>query len=392
MEEFNTVNMADEIISAIKKEYSSLNRLNVLILGKTGVGKSTLINSVFNENLAATGTGKPITANIRPLSKPGFPLTIYDTPGLELAGKNSAESLLNEVKKLVHKGIFSGSVNEAVHCIWYCIGTPSHRIEPSEILFLKSLLTATTTCSVPVIIVLTQSYSKKDARELFDAIRREDLPVEQIVPVLAEDYELDEDIVKKAYGLEELTEVMYNLIPAAVQNTFAAVQKASIDIKKREAQAVVAKAAKAAAVTGAVPIPFSDAAVLVPEQIAMLAKITAVFGIPLQKGTLSAILSSMIGTTGTTIAGRAIVSALLKMIPGAGSVAGGAISAATASALTAALGEAYISVMVMVATGELPLAKLRTPEGRKLMADVFKEKLSLSKSKLSAKKALPPEV
>ena len=392
MEEFNTVNMADEIISAIKKEYSSLNRLNVLILGKTGVGKSTLINSVFNENLAATGTGKPITANIRPLSKPGFPLTIYDTPGLELAGKNSAESLLNEVKKLVHKGIFSGSVNEAVHCIWYCIGTPSHRIEPSEILFLKSLLTATTTCSVPVIIVLTQSYSKKDARELFDAIRREDLPVEQIVPVLAEDYELDEDIVKKAYGLEELTEVMYNLIPAAVQNTFAAVQKASIDIKKREAQAVVAKAAKAAAVTGAVPIPFSDAAVLVPEQIAMLAKITAVFGIPLQKGTLSAILSSMIGTTGTTIAGRAIVSALLKMIPGAGSVAGGAISAATASALTAALGEAYISVMVMVATGELPLAKLRTPEGRKLMADVFKEKLSLRKSKLSAKKALLPEV
>ena len=384
MEEFSTASMAEEIIKAVKKEYSSLNRLNVLILGKTGVGKSTLINSLFSENLAATGTGKPITANIRPLSKPGFPLTIYDTPGLELGGEHSAENLLNDVKKLVHKGIFSGSVSEAIHCVWYCIATPSHRIEPTEIAFLKELLTAAVTCSVPVIIILTQSYSAKDARALEEVIRRENLPVEKIVPVLAADYEFDADMIKRSYGLEELAEVMYSLIPTALQNTFAAVQKASIDIKKREAQAVVANAAKAAAVTGAVPIPFSDAAILVPEQIAMLAKITTVFGVPIQKGTLMAILSSMIGTTGTTAAGRSIVSALLKLIPGAGSIAGGVISAATASALTAALGEAYIVVMVRAATGEFPLSRLSSAEGRREMAAIFKEKLT---ARLPRKKA-----
>ncbi len=383
MEEYSATSVAEDIISAVKKEYSSLNRLNVLILGKTGVGKSTLINKVFNENLAATGTGKPITEHIRPLSKPGFPLTIYDTPGLELAGKHSMDGLINEVKKLVQRGVFSGSVSEAVHCVWYCISTPSHRIEPAEIFFLKSFLTATTTCSVPVIIVLTQSYSKKDVRELMRVIEQENLAVEKIVPVLAEDYELDEDITVKAYGLDALTEVMYQLIPRAVQNTFASVQKASIEIKKREAQAVVAKSAKAAAVTGAVPIPFPDAAVLVPEQIAMLAKITAIFGIPMQKATITAILSSMIGTTGTTIAGRSIVTALLKLIPGAGSVMGGAISAATASALTAALGEAYIVIMVKIVTGEFPLSHLSTAEGRREMMSIFKEKLD---SKLPSSK------
>lgn len=382
MEEFSTKNMAEDIISAVKKEYSSLNRLNVLILGKTGVGKSTLINRVFNEDLAATGVGKPITDNIRPLGKPGFPLTIYDTPGLELSGKNSVDGLINEVKKLIQKGIFSGSPNEAIHCVWYCISTPSHRIEPTEIYFLKSFLSATTTCSVPVIIVLTQSYSKKDARALAAEIEKEHLRVEKIVPVLAEDYEIDEDITVRSYGLEPLTEVMYALIPTAVKNTFAAVQKASIDIKKREAQAVVVKSAQMAAVTGAVPIPFSDAAILVPEQIAMLAKITAIFGIPLQKATITAILSGMIGTTGTTVAGRTIVTNMLKLIPGAGSVVGGAVSAATASALTAALGEAYIVVMVRVATGELPLAKLASPEGRREIADIFREKLRLNTAKL----------
>lgn len=371
--------MADDIINAVKKEYSSLNMLNVLILGKTGVGKSTLINSIFNENLAATGTGKPITEHIHPLRKRGFPLTIYDTPGMELDGANSAENLQNEVNKLVRHGIFSGSVNEAIHCIWYCISTPSHRIEPAEIDFLRKLLKSTVTCSVPVIIVLTQSYSKRDARELAHVIEKERLPIEKIVPVLAADYEFDEDDIKPAYGLEALTEVMYELIPEAVRSTFAAVQKSSIELKKREAQAVVAKSARTAAVTGAVPIPFSDAALLVPEQIAMLAKITSVFGIPIQKGTLTAILSSMLGTTATTTAGHAIVGSLLKLIPGAGSVIGGTISAATAAALTAALGEAYIVIMVGVATGEFPLSSLTSADGRRKMSEIFRSKLLLQK-------------
>lgn len=34
---------------------------NVLIAGGTGVGKSTLINSVFHGRMAATGQGKPVT-------------------------------------------------------------------------------------------------------------------------------------------------------------------------------------------------------------------------------------------------------------------------------------------------------------------------------------------
>ena len=48
----------------LNKSYNNSSHFNVLLLGKTGVGKSTLINGIFDfeENQGAkTGDGKPIT-------------------------------------------------------------------------------------------------------------------------------------------------------------------------------------------------------------------------------------------------------------------------------------------------------------------------------------------
>ncbi|MBO6089691.1 MAG: GTPase, partial [Lachnospiraceae bacterium] len=151
-------------------------------------------------------------------------------------------------------------------------------------------------------------------------------------------------------------------------------------MKLRKANAIVATAAAAAAATGAIHIPFTDAAVLVPEQIGMIASITAVFGIPLEKATVTAILSATIGTVGTTVMGKTVVSGLLKMIPGVGSIAGGVISASVAAALTAALGEAYIAIMMMVSKGEMSVSELDTDEGKAKIAGIFKSKLGLKRN------------
>jgi len=37
------------------------SKLNVLIVGKTGVGKSTLINAVFGDKVAEAASGMPVT-------------------------------------------------------------------------------------------------------------------------------------------------------------------------------------------------------------------------------------------------------------------------------------------------------------------------------------------
>lgn len=381
MENYNPADVAQRILERIRSEYKELKTLNVMVFGKTGVGKSTLINKMFSQKMAETGIGKPVTDQIRKYEKPDFPLAIYDTPGLELAGQNAIDKLIEEALKLIREGVKSGNISEAIHCIWYCVSTPSRRFEQAEIEFLKRFLDETEYYHVPVIIVLTQTFSKKDAVELKREIEKENLKIVNVIPVLAEDYDIDEEYTAKAFGLDRLSEIMYTVIPEAVQKTFIAVQCANIELKKGKAQAVVAGAATAAAATGAVPIPFSDAALLVPEQIGMLAGITVVFGIPVEKASLVAIISATIGTASTTVLGKTVVSGLLKCIPGVGSLVGGAISAATAAALTAALGEAYIAVLVKVVKGEMTTAELQSDAGSKEIMRLFKERLSIKRDK-----------
>lgn len=378
---YDAAQAAQKIMDEIKENYSSLTTLNVVVIGKTGVGKSTLINSVFGENVAEVGLGRPVTQSIRKLEKEGTPLAIYDTPGLELQGDHSAENLLEQVTNLINEGIQSKDVNQAIHCIWYCINTASSRVEPTEMNFLRKLGENTKRCNVPVILVLTQAFSKKKTEEMVTALRKENLPVRQVVPVLAQDYEISEDYPKiKAFGIDKLVELMSELLPDTVRDTFIALQIASIDLKRKRARAAVTAAAGAAALTGASPIPFSDAAILVPTQVSMLAGITAIFGLPIEKAALTSIVSATIGTAGATVLGKTVVSNLIKMIPGAGTIIGAAISGTTAAALTGALGEAYIAILTRVASGDISFADLTSKEGMEELRREFEKQLRMSRS------------
>ena len=145
--------------------------------------------------------------------------------------------------------------------------------------------------------------------------------------------------------------------------------------KKRHAQAAVATASLAAAGEGAAPIPFSDCALLIPTQLVMIASITVILGFDVNKSIITALLSSTIGAGGATLLGKTVVSNLLKLIPGAGTVAGGAISAGTAGVITAALGEAYIGVMELVFKGEMSIDDIGTEKGKETMSNLFKKQL-----------------
>lgn len=67
------------MMDQISKKIKSLKTLNIIVAGKTGVGKSTLINAVFKEKLAETGIGSPVTTHMQKLTKKDLPLAIYDT-------------------------------------------------------------------------------------------------------------------------------------------------------------------------------------------------------------------------------------------------------------------------------------------------------------------------
>ena len=126
---------------------------------------------------------------------------------------------------------------------------------------------------------------------------------------------------------------------------------------------------------GFIPIPFSDAVVLIPTQITMIASITTNFGMSISKSVIMSFISSTIGTAGTTILGKSMVSNLFKLIPGVGTGVGGMISGSTASLLTTALGEAYIKFMEMIYKGELKKEDLYDQNGQKAISKMFKEEL-----------------
>jgi uncharacterized protein (DUF697 family) len=108
-------------------------------------------------------------------------------------------------------------------------------------------------------------------------------------------------------------------------------------LKVLHARAVVGAAGAAAGTVGAVPIPISDAVVLMPIQVGMLATISAIFGVDVSRGHIAQLVRALAQSGGTEWAGRALVQALLKVVPGTE-----LINAAVASGITLALGEAHI--------------------------------------------------
>jgi small GTP-binding protein len=222
--------IAQDAINAISERIKNLNRLNIIVAGKTGVGKSTLINAVFRDKLAETGIGRPVTDHMRKITKKGVPLSIYDTRGFEL-GKEVQNEVKREITDTISRGLATNDVNEAIHCIWYCINTASNRIEPEEIQWLREISKENEITQVPIIVVLTQSFSEANAQEMRKTLLDENLDIIQVVPVLAESYEIKGLGVAPAYGLDVLIQVMEEALPEELMDTLQNVQIASLKAK-----------------------------------------------------------------------------------------------------------------------------------------------------------------
>ena len=190
-----------------------MNKLNMVIMGKTGAGKSTLLNAILGEKLAPTGKGQAITKEnklyskkmLLPLGKKnndghyslvGREVNLYDTVGLEI-DQSITNATLEKLSDLIAEAK-SNENNNDVTIILFCVSYRSSRFETYEVDLIKKL---TIDYEIPFLIVLTQCIDDEEG-ELGIQIRKE-LPEIRVVRVLAEDYKIKGGVVD-AYGIDAL--------------------------------------------------------------------------------------------------------------------------------------------------------------------------------------------
>ena len=336
-----------DVTRMYREEYAqalnSLGRFNLAIFGKTGTGKSTLVNAIFGEDVAATGTGRPVTTGLDYYVHPNGVLGIYDSRGFETG--EAGDRILAALEDIVTTTRLA-TPGEQIHVAWYTLRWSDRRFEEHQAAFVRRLVEL----GLPVLFVLTQvpcneqGQIHEEALDFAGFIAGLGLPLAAGGRVFLTNAKEDQFLRTVVFGLQELLDATFDTIPEVAVSALSAAQQLDWGRKRQAAKKIIRTSASSALATGATPIPFSDAAILVPLQVAMIARLTAAYGSRLASAQLASLVGSLMLSSGATTAGRWMVSSLLRVVPG-GQPAAMVISGTVAASMTTAMGWAWVSVL-----------------------------------------------
>lgn len=314
-------------------------RLNVMLAGRVGVGKSTLVNAIFGAPIAPTGVGSSITQSIQRYVQQNLPISVYDTPGIELGmdAELISKNYLAEIRRQLNDD------DTRVHFCLYCVRTRDERFEKIESDIVRALAK-----DVLVALVLTQCPTPDDGRAATFAryLTSLDLPVldGRCFMTLAEEDSVA-GVSLTPFGLPDLVSSIYCQLPDAERHTLVSCQRVSLELKIDEARRSVNVNMGKAALIAATPIPVVDAIPLSALQISMLGQIATIMGFKVDSRAVATAFATVLGVASVA----RTTASLFKIFPGGGTT----INATIASTTTKVLGEVFINACVNVLTRQI---------------------------------------
>ena len=318
-------------------------KMNILVLGPSGAGKSTLIKAISGKPVHV-GVGEGQTQNIEVFESDIWPLKLIDTKGFEY---NVFERLktINQIKKFTKTNIKTKDDSTGIDAIWYCIDGMSGRV------FFDNIKTMNNSVkewkNVPIFVVITKSIvsgniseNVKAVQDAFDKSKNSNL--KDIIPVVAEEYVIDEDSVVSPFGIEKLCQKTIDSYGEAKEISGSNIQTMILKQKRFTSQSIISISTAAGFGVGALPIPSSP--ILMPIEVAMVNAVLKTYDVKIEKSAIP----SLISTGAVTTVGKSLAEVATKWIPGVSIVYG-----VVAAVIIAALGEATAITGEKIYRGQL---------------------------------------
>ncbi|MDY7006625.1 MAG: GTPase [Cyanobacteriota bacterium] len=264
----------------VKKVLDNLSSPNIAVIGLTGVGKSSLINKIFGNNIATTGAGRAVTDKYTKYSPNAFdidlPVNLYDSPGYEPGNEQEyfVKKTINFLKETNRKG-----QEEQIHVIWYLISASSARLTQADIDILEEI----NHNYIPAIIVLSKCdiAQQSQKEEVKKAIEETNFSkVYKTVEVAADPLTLPNGkYICEPFGMKELVNLTAELLPKIYSDAVIIAQIVDIESKRELAWKYIREASIACfGVATAVSIPLSSLTSAIAALGYMYNRIIAIYG------------------------------------------------------------------------------------------------------------------
>ena len=221
-----------------KNNFKNIVTLNILVIGRFGAGKSTLINILLDEKKAHTGVeflGKSNTKFFSRYVHPKHPIVFIDTPGIE--NKCDYEKIQNY---LLDTKEFYGYGKNKIHIVLYIINSSDVRYFNKDEIELIKLIIAN--MKIPIFFVCTRALNKEYAANNKEFVKINLKQIFGINTYLTEFIYscqlLDEkDGIYKRFGIEELLGAIHDIFINSKHNP-ENIRKNFINAQKNESKSL----------------------------------------------------------------------------------------------------------------------------------------------------------